>query len=150
MRNGPGARKLRAPAQKSTPVSIRFSVLEDKETVVIDADGDVMAEQLIAMRERSVELVAETGFTNFIVDLRKLQSLEKGRTFAIFDLGERFSEARFTVWSNTAVLMPDDEAAREQVEFLHTVEVNRGRGVINYVENFEEAFSWFEEMRERA
>lgn len=131
-------------------MSIRFSVLEDKETVVIDADGDVMAEQLIAMRERSVELVAETGFTNFIVDLRKLQSLEKGRTFAIFDLGERFSEARFTVWSNTAVLMPDDEAAREQVEFLHTVEVNRGRGVINYVENFEEAFSWFEEMRERA
>ena len=150
MRNGPGGRRLRAPAQKSTPVSIKFSVLEDKKAVVIDADGDVMAEQLIAMRERSVQLVAETGFTNFIVDLRKLQSLEKGRTFAIFDLGERFSEAHFTVWSNTAVLMPDDEAAREQVEFLHTVEVNRGRGVINYVENFEEAFSWFEEMRERA
>ena len=49
-----------------------------------------------------------------------------------------------------AVLMPDNPTAREQVEFLHTVEINRGRGVINYVETFDEAFSRFEEMAKRA
>jgi hypothetical protein len=129
---------------------INFSSLEDKKTVLIEADGDVTAAEVTDMRRHSVELVDETGFTNFIVDLRDLQSLEQGHTFAIFDLGERFSEAQFSVWANTAVLMPDNPAAREQVEFLHTVEINRGRGVINYVETFDEAFSWFEEMAGRA
>ncbi len=131
-------------------MSINISVLEDQKAVLISADGDVMADEVADMRRRSVDLVADTGISNFIVDLHKLQSLEKGQTFAIFDLGERFSEARFTVWSNTAVIMPSDPAAREQVEFLHMVEINRGRGVISYVETFEEAFSWFEEMARRA
>ena len=102
------------------------------------------------MRQRSVELVSDTGFKNFIVDLRKLESLEKGKTFAIFDLGTKFSDHQFTIWSNTAVLMPTVEKARDQIEFLHTVEINRGRGVINYVETMEEAFSWFEVMDSRA
>jgi hypothetical protein len=129
---------------------IKFSIFEDRKVVAIEADGDVSAEEIGDMRRQSVELVAETGMTNFVVDLRNLQSLEHGHTFAIFDLGERFSEAHFTVWANTAVLMPENQAAREQVEFLHTVEINRGRGVINYVETFDEAFSWFEEMAGRA
>jgi hypothetical protein len=129
---------------------IKFSVVEDKNTVVIAADGDVSAKQVEDMRQHSVELVTETGFSNFLVDLRELQSLEHGHTFAIFDLGERFSEAHFSVWANTAVLMPENQAACEQIEFLHMVEINRGRGVINYVESFDEAFSWFEEMAGRA
>ena len=131
-------------------MSINFSILEDKKTVVIEADGDVTAAQVSDMRQHSVELISERGFANFIVDLRSLQSLEQGHTFAIFDLGERFSEAHFSVWANTAVLMPENPAAREQVEFLHTVEINRGRGVITYVETLDEAFSWFEEMDKRA
>ncbi len=130
-------------------MSINFSVLDDKKTVQIDVDGEVSAAEVGEMRKRSVDLVAETGYSDFIVDLRKMQSLENGHTFAIFDLGEKFSDAHFTVWSNTAVLMPENQAAREQVEFLHTVEINRGRGVINYVETFDEAFSWFEEMGKR-
>ena len=129
---------------------INFSILEDKKAVVIEADGDATAAQVSDMRQHSVELISEKGFTNFIVDLRKLQSLEHGHTFAIFELGEKFSEAHFSVWANTAVLMPENPTAREQVEFLHTVEINRGRGVINYVETFDEAFSWFEEMAGRA
>lgn len=130
-------------------MSINFSVLEEQKAVLIEADGEVSAKDVAEMRKRSVELVAETGYSNFIVDLREMLSLERGHTFAIFDLGEKFSDAHFTVWSNTAVLMPLDDAAREQIEFLHTVEINRGRGVINYVETFEEAFSWFEEMGKR-
>ena len=129
---------------------IQFSVLDDKRAVLIDVDGEISAAQVADMRQRSVELISETGFANFIVDLRKLQSLEQGHTFAIFDLGEQFSQAHFSVWANTAVLMPETPAAREQIEFLHTVEINRGRGVINYVETFDEAFSWFEEMAKRA
>jgi hypothetical protein len=42
--------------------------------------------------------------------------------------------------------MPEDPAAREQVELLHTVEINRGRGVLSYFESVDEALSRFEEM----
>ena len=101
------------------------------------------------MRRRSVELVAETGYSNFIVDLRQLESVGHGRTFEIYDLGDSFANYEFTVWSNTAVLMPTNQAAADQIEFLHTVEINRGRGVISYVETVDEAFSWFEEMARR-
>lgn len=118
--------------------------------MLIDVAGEVEKEQVDEMRRRTIELVAETGCRNFIVDLRSLESLEKGQTFAIYDLGEKFSDIHFTIYSNTAVLMPKNRAAREQIEFLHTVEVNRGRGVINYVESYDEAFSWFEEMARRA
>ena len=131
-------------------MAIKFSVLDDKKAVLIDVDGDIVAEQIMQLRKRAVELIAETGYKNFIIDFRDLRSLERGRNSAIFDLGQTFSDARITVWSNTAVLMPRDERAREQVDFLHTVQINRGRGIINYVETFEEAFSWFEEMGQRA
>jgi hypothetical protein len=30
-----------------------------------------------------------------------------------------------------------------------TVEINRGRGVLSYVESVDEAFSWFEDMARR-
>ena len=130
-------------------MAIKFSVLDDKHAVLIEVDGDVVAEEVMQLRQRAVELIDETGYKNFIIDLRNLQSLERGRSSAIFDLGESFSEARITVWSNTAVLMPRDDNAHEQVELLHTVEINRGRGIINYVESFEEAYSWFEEMARR-
>lgn len=45
--------------------------------------------------------------------------------------------------------MPTDEKAHDQVEFLHTVEINRGRGILNYVKTIDEAFSWFELMASR-
>ena len=46
--------------------------------------------------------------------------------------------------------MPESETARKQAELLHTIEINRGRGVMDYVDTREEAFSWFEEMASRA
>lgn len=131
-------------------MAIKFSILDQKKVIVIEATGDVDTDQVKGMRERSVELVSDTGYTDFIVDLRGLDSLDRGRIFDIYDLGDSFSDYHFTVWSNTAVLMPADETAQEQVELLHTVEINRGRGVINYVESFDEAFSWFEEMANKS
>jgi hypothetical protein len=127
-------------------VPINISVLDDRKAIFVEADGDITASEVHEMRKRSVELVDEKGIANFLVDIRKLRSLEGGRTSAILDLGTSFSEVHLTVWSNTAVLMPEDESAHEQLELLYAVEINRGRGIINYVESFEEAFSWFEEM----
>lgn len=128
---------------------IKISVLDDQKAIFVEVDGDITASEVHEMRQRCVKLVDEKGIANFIVDLRKLRSLEGGRTYAILDLGTSFSEIHLTVWSNTAVLMPEDESAQEQVELLYAVEINRGRGIINYVESFEEAFSWFEEMARR-
>ena len=130
-------------------MAIKFSVLDKKRAVLIEIDGAVDIEQAQQMRRRSVELVEETGFKDFVVDMRRLESLEHGKTSAIVDLANDFKDHEFTVWSNTAVLMPVDKRAFEQVELLHVIEVNRGRGVISYVETMDEAFSWFEEMAHR-
>lgn len=130
-------------------MATEFSVLDKKRTIVITSEGDVDAKELAHVRQRSSELIEETGFTDFIVDIRKLTSIEYGKTFAIVEVGESYSDFRITVWSNTAVLLPTDDDAREQFELMHTIELNRGRGVINYVESFDEAFSWFEDMARR-
>lgn len=130
-------------------MAIKFSVLDDKKAVLIEAEGAVVAEEILQLRKRAVELIAETGFMNFIIDARNLESLERGSSSAIFDLGQSFSDANISVWTNTAMLMPLNQDAYEQVELLHTVQINRGRGIINYVESFEEAHSWFEEMARR-
>lgn len=131
-------------------MTIEFSTLDQQRTVLIEAHGNVTSTEVLEMRRRSVELAGETGYKNFIVDIRELKSIDHGSTYAAYDLGEQFSESGFSVWTNTAVLMPEDQAARDQVEFLHTVEINRGRGVINYVESFDEAYSWFDDMERRA
>ena len=130
-------------------MTIEFSILEKERAVLIKIDGAVDAGQVEQMRQQSVKSVSETGITNFIVDMRGLDSLLDGRTTAIVDLASDFKDLGFTVWSNTAVLMPVNERAREQVDLLHAIEVNRGRGLLSYVETIDEAHSWFEEMARR-
>jgi len=130
-------------------LAIEFSILDDKRVIVITIDGDVTARQLDEMRQRTVQLIEETGYTDFIVDLRNLKSLERGKVVSIVELGEKYSDSHITVWSNTAILMPSDEAAYEQADLMHTIEINRGRGVMSYVESTDEAFSWFEDMATR-
>jgi hypothetical protein len=131
-------------------MNIEFSILNDQKAVAITATGHVTADDVQDMRHRAVELAKQTGYRNFIVDIRNLLSIAGGSDFSAYDLGERFKESGFSVWNNTAVLMPEDPAARAQAELLHTVEVNRGRGILSYVESFDEAFSWFDDMARRA
>ena len=131
-------------------MGIEYSVLDKQKAVAIEIDGGVTSDDVRAMRRRTVELAAETGYRNFIMDIRRLLSIAGGSDSVAYDLGEQFKNVGFSVWNNTAVLMPEDPSARAQAEFLHTVEVNRGRGVLSYVETYEEAFSWFEEMERRA
>lgn len=130
-------------------MNVEFSTLPGQQTVVITIMGDLDAEAVRAMRNETLEQARTTGYQNFLVDVSDLRSIEGGNAYATFDLGEQFNEVGFSVWANTAVIMPRDDDARRQIEFLHTVEINRGRGVINYVETPEEAFAWFEEMAKR-
>lgn len=130
-------------------MEIEFSILNEQRAVAIEVAGCVSAEDVREMRRRTVELAEQTGYRNVIVDIRKLMSIEDGSAFVAYDLGEQFKESGFSVWNNTAVLMPEDHAAREQAEFLHTVEINRGRGVLSYVESVDEALSWFDNMARR-
>ena len=130
-------------------MSIEYSIHDKQKAVSIAVDGHVTADDVQEMRHRTVELAEQTGYRNFIMDIRRLLSIADGSDFAAYDLGEQFKETGFSVWNNTAVLMPEDPSARAQAEFMHTVEVNRGRGVLSYVESYEEAFSWFEDMARR-
>jgi hypothetical protein len=131
-------------------MKIEFSILDERKVVAIAIDGHMTAADVHAMRRRAVELAEQTGYRNFIVDIRQFESVEDGSAFVAYDLGEQFKDSGFSVWNNTAVLMPEDPAARAQAELLHTVEVNRGRGVLSYVESYEEAFDWFDDMARRA
>jgi len=131
-------------------MGIDISTLDQQKTVVIEAEGNLTSADVKDMRRRTVECAEQTGYRNFIVDIRKLVSIEDGSAFVAYDLGEQFKETGFSVWNNTAVLMPEDPVARSQAEFLHTVEINRGRGVLSYVESFDEAFTWFDDMARNA
>jgi hypothetical protein len=127
-------------------MSIEFSILDEQKAIAIVIDGHLTSADVKEMRRRAVELAEQTGHPNFVVDIRDLLSIDGGSAFSAYDLGEQFKSSGFSVWTSTAVLMPEDPAAREQAEFLHTVEINRGRGVLSYVESYDEAFTWFEDM----
>jgi hypothetical protein len=127
-------------------MNFEFTIIVEQRAIAITAKGHVTAEDVQQMRRRAVELAGQTGYRNFIVDIRNLVSIADGTDFSAYDLGEQFKESGFSVWNNTAVLMPAEPTARAQAELLHTVEVNRGRGILSYVESFDEAFSWFDDM----
>lgn len=130
-------------------MAIEFSILDEKRAILVRIDGAVKFDQLQEMRQSAVDLIARTGITDFIFDMRELESLENGDPAAIADLGSAFKAHNISVWTNTAFLMPVDERAYEQVELLLEIEINGGRGVVDYVESTEEAFVWFEEMANR-
>jgi hypothetical protein len=130
-------------------MKIEFSVLDEHQAVLIEVEGRVTIDGVQQMRRRSVETAEETGYRNFVVDIRRLVAIDDGSTLTAYDLGEEFKSSGFSVWANTAVLMPEDPAAREQAEFMHTVEINRGRGLLSYVESYDEAYAWFETLANR-
>ena len=131
-------------------MTIEFTVLDEHRAVAAAVEGRVTIEDVQRFRRRSVEMAEETGFRNFIVDLRRLLAIDDGSTLTAYELGEEFKSSGFSVWTNTAVLMPENPAAREQAEFMHTVEVNRGRGILSYVESYDEAYDWFDSMEQRS
>lgn len=131
-------------------MKIEYSVQDEHRTVLIQVEGHVTVKDVQGVRRRSVELAEETGHSNFIVDLRGLVSIDDGSTVTAYELGDRFKDSGLSVWTNTAVLMPEDPAARKQAEFMHSVEVNRGRGLLSYVESYDEAYEWFDTMAQRS
>lgn len=130
-------------------MKIEYSVEDEHRAIVIQVEGHVTVEDVQGVRRRSVEFAEQTGHSNFIVDLRGLLSIDDGSTVTAYELGDQFKSSGLSIWTNTAVLMPEDPAARKQAEFMHAVEVNRGRGLLSYVETYEEAYDWFDTMAKR-
>jgi len=116
-----------------------FTVLPEQRTVLIEVSFQMDVPAVTAMRRRTVELQQET---NFIMDIRRLSPIEEGSTFKVHELGERFSDTGFWHDNKTAVIMPANQAAKRQIEFLHMVEINRGRGQMRYVGSSDEALIW--------
>ena len=127
-------------------MAIKFSTLDERRVILIAIDGALDADQVEEMRRQSVELAGETGITNVVFDLRGLTSLANGDPAAIVDLGNGYKTQNIPFWANTAILMPVDQRAFEQMELLHEIEISRGRGLLEYVESVDEAVAWFEEM----
>jgi hypothetical protein len=124
-------------------MSVNFSILQDRQAIVIEVGGHASTIDVVNMRRRTVELQQQTSISCYLVDLRELESIDDGSVFEAHDLGERFAQVGFSNDNLTAVLLPEDTQARRQIEFLHNVEINRGRGPIKYVESYSDAFDWF-------
>lgn len=125
-------------------MSVEFTILPEDDVVVITLTGVIGAEQIMSMRSRSMQVLIDTGIQNYYVDLHSLVSLADGKTLELFALGERFAGTKFPYTTRTAVRLPHEPQAREQAEFMHTVELNRGRGAMRYVDSLPEAIAWFQ------
>lgn len=130
-------------------MAIKFSTLDESRVILITIDGALDTDQVQEMRRQSLQLVDETGINDVVFDLRKLTSLANGDPAAIVDLGNSYKTQNIPFWANTAILMPIDKRAFEQMELLHEIEISRGRGLLEYVESVDEAVAWFEEMDHR-
>jgi hypothetical protein len=124
-------------------MSIEFSMADENRAVLIRIEGHVSEPEIERMRARSSALALESNCSSFIMDISGLELIEKGDALAVYELGEKFQRSGFPYTTRTAVIMPVNPVAREQVEFLHTVEINRGRGVMRYVDDIDQALEWF-------
>ena len=123
-------------------MSIHFSLLQNEQAILIKVSGRTTTPEVAEMRRRTGELQNETRISRYVVDLQNLASIDDGRVFDVHHLGERFSDTGFSPDNVTAVILPANVQARRQVEFMHTVEINRGRGSIKYVQNVDDALTW--------
>ena len=124
-------------------MSIEFKISEKERIIAIIATGDVDSEEIRAMRKKTIVLYQETDIENFLLDLSQVSSLVEQNTFTTYRLGKEFQDLEFPLSAKTAVILPADDQAREQVKFMHTVEVNRMRGPLEYFESRDQALAWF-------
>ena len=104
--------------------------------------GQISDSEIADMRSQTVALVEGINMRNFVVDISLMLSIESGSTFATFELGDKFRSTGFPLDTKTAVIMPIDLEAKAQAELLHTVEINRGRGALKYVDSVDDALYW--------
>jgi len=123
-------------------MSTQFSILNEHEAILISMTGHVSEEDINEMRQRTTEIAAETGFSRFVMDIEDVLSIAEGSPFAVFELGSKFRSSGFPLQTQTAVIMPTDAKAREQAELMHTVQVNRGRGRLQYVDSLDDGLAW--------
>ena len=95
------------------------------------------------MRLKTVKLLNETGIKNYLVDMVAVTSTPEQKTIETYEMGKKIQEIAFQFITKIAVILPADAEAREQAEFLYTVELNRVRGSLKYVASYEEALDWF-------
>lgn len=124
-------------------MGIDFTVNENDDTILIQASNTISTEEIRWMRSQTVDLLEKTGIKNYVVDLAKVSSIGEQSTHITYKLGKEFKRINFPLSTKTAVILPEDQSARKQAEFLHTVEINRMRGPLKYVSSYQEALEWF-------
>ncbi len=130
-------------------MSAKFSVREEHQAVVITVGGEVSQADIDAMRARTVAIVKEMGIRHFVMDVSDLISIERRSTFAAYALGDEFRSIGFPLDAKTAVVMPTNADARKQIAFMHTVEINRGRGPLQEVDSVSDGLLWLNKQRKK-
>ena len=123
-------------------MAFEIKILDEHQAAVITMSGHISDSEIADMRSQTVALVEGINMRNFVVDISLMLSIESGSTFATFELGDKFRSTGFPLDTKTAVIMPIDLEAKAQAELLHTVEINRGRGALKYVDSVDDALYW--------
>ena len=123
-------------------MAFEIKILDEHQAAVITMSGQISDSEIADMRSQTVALVEGINMRNFVVDISSMLSIESGSTFATFELGDKFRSTGFPLDTKTAVIMPIDLEAKAQAELLHTVEINRGRGALKYVDSVDDALYW--------
>jgi hypothetical protein len=122
------------------PIDVTFR--EDDETVIVRGYDNVTEDEMYAMRAEFRRLLDENTVSQALVDGRKITSLMDGNTTTIYKVGSDFAVSGNPQTLRTAIVLPTDPHARRDLEFLDTVEANRGRQDTKLFDDMESAWAW--------
>jgi hypothetical protein len=107
------------------PIDVTFR--EDDETIIVRGYDNVTEDEMYAMRAEFRRLLDENTVSQALVDGRKITSFMDGNTTTIYKAGSDYAVSGNPQTLRTAIVLPANPQARRDLEFLDTVEANRGR-----------------------
>jgi hypothetical protein len=120
-------------------VSVDVRFLEEAGVVEMVFAGDAGAEEVDAAVGEAGAVGAENLTNRFLVDVR--QQMPGGKAFDILALGEFLASLPTGLIEREAILLPEDQAAAEEMQFFETVCRNRGLDVRVFHER-DDALGW--------
>jgi hypothetical protein len=119
------------------PVTVRFD--EAAGVVEMIYDGAQSPAENDDAITRAGTLGAEMLVNRFLVDARKIEAA--GSTFDVFALAEFLSSVPPGIIEREAILIPEEAAAADEMEFFETAARNRGLNVRLFHDR-DEALAW--------
>jgi hypothetical protein len=116
------------------------TVLEEQRIIEVRSFGYVSAEDWEQSVDTVMELVRDRGMTKVLVDSLDLVSMP--RTWTLYEFGNLLAATKFPASVRIAAVI--DGPLRENLKFIETVAINRGRQIKIFAA-IDEALDWLNE-----